>query len=119
MDKKTTEESRFRRDQMAIKKNSLEEKAKLIRAQSLRGSSRLTSVSQSVSQLSAKVNQWLVNTEQPVLGNQENSLEPSDPTNLVLSSSFNMVGLTQYQSYGIKTFNGHTGQPTAGYERHS
>nr|XP_029712547.1 uncharacterized protein LOC115257244 [Aedes albopictus] len=65
LEKKTADELKFRRDQMAIKKRSLEEKAKLIREQSLRGSSRASSVSQSESVLGEKVNKWLETTDEP------------------------------------------------------
>ncbi|XP_062705798.1 uncharacterized protein LOC134287620 [Aedes albopictus] len=86
LEKKTAEELKFRRDQMAIKKRSLEEKAKLIREQSLRGSSRGSSVSQSESVLGEKVNKWLATTERPAT---------RDPTNLELVSSLNKLQFAQ------------------------
>ncbi|XP_062715096.1 PHD and RING finger domain-containing protein 1-like [Aedes albopictus] len=108
LERKTAEELKFRRDQMAIKRKSLEEKAKLIREQSIRGSSRSSSVSESVAEVSAKVNKWLEKTEQHAGDNQEHAIEPNDPElglkNAAFVSCFNRLGLTQREEAGVAGF---------------
>ncbi|XP_055642250.1 uncharacterized protein LOC129779031 [Toxorhynchites rutilus septentrionalis] len=82
LEQKMADESEFRRQQMAIRKHSAEEKVKLIRQASQYGSSHGSRASGgiSVTDSRVKVKDWLENTKQQIEGMKIDSTSVVEPT---------------------------------------